>query len=255
MAHPYRTQSDTAGKTKMHNMVGAGAKGGWQNGNTAAAKGMLANNTPAGGEARVSGKKSETRLDKLARGGKSKSKKSPKVNIKIVAPNSGEPPISPVAAPIGPAGLSGLPPAPPPGIPPMGMRKRGGVAKRAEGGEVEEISPTQRAWERGEYDKTGTHMSREAIKNSKKGGDSGTKSAYKDGGKVTGSSYPKSIKPHVEVPTTGGTLDTEAQMKFLKRKRGGSAMKKYPITGGAEGGLGRIQLSHAQKRDRLARGS
>ena len=213
MAHPFKSQSDTAGKSKMHAMMGAGAKGGWQNGNADAAhdKMMISSSMKKHEtEMHAEGKKSGLRLDKHARGGKAKGKKSPKINIKIVS-NKGEPPIYPMMAPLGPAGLSGLPPAPPPGMPAgmpprgmMGMRKHGGKIKRA------------------------------------------------DGGKVTGSSYPKSIKFKPETPTTGGVLDTESQMKFLKRERGGAAMKKYPISGGAEGGLGRLQLSRNQKRARGA---
>jgi len=208
MAHPFKTQSDAAGKSKMHTMMGAGAKGGWQNGGSDIAqdKGMISSAMKKHEtEMHAKGNKSGSRLDKHARGGKAKGKKSPKINIKIVS-NKGEPPISPVAAPLGPAGLSGLPPAPPQGIPPglMGMRKHGGAAKRA------------------------------------------------DGGKVTGSSYPESIKPHKVTIPEGGLAHPEKGIQNIKRARGGAAMKKYPISGGAEGGTGRIQLAHAQKRARGA---
>ena len=106
------------------------------------------------GESKVEGKKSGGRLDKYARGGKTKGKHHhTNVNI-VVAPHGGPPPAS-GAAPAalgGPPGLppgGGLPPRPPmagppgmppggmppPGMKPPGMMKRGGRAY-AKGGKV-----------------------------------------------------------------------------------------------------------------------
>ncbi len=96
-------------------------------------------------EGKVSGHKSGSRLDKYARGGKTKGKHHTQVNV-IVAPHRGSP--SPGGAPAGagavpPPPLPGGPPpggpmpppgmgAPPPGMPPM---KRGGRAY-ARGGKI-----------------------------------------------------------------------------------------------------------------------
>lgn len=91
------------------------------------------------------------RLDRYARGGRTKAKKPGNVNVVVVAGGGQKPEPVPVPIPAGPppggpvAGL-GAPPMPPPGPPPgmpaglpPGMMKRGGVAKkRAAGGAVKD---------------------------------------------------------------------------------------------------------------------
>ncbi len=102
-----------------------------------------------GGEELVRGKKAGGRLDKMARGGIAKitpSKRKPHVAINVI--NASRPPrrglaIPPPIAPVGPLRPPGVVPPPGPGAPPMmggappmrppGM-KRGGLAKRQEGG-------------------------------------------------------------------------------------------------------------------------
>jgi hypothetical protein len=105
------------------------------------------------GEHKAPGKASGGRLDKYARGGRTKDKgHHTKINIVVAprgphpadgaaAPALGSPPLG--GGPIPPPGPPmagpppGLPPRPPIGGPPPGMMKRGGVVKKfAKGGEV-----------------------------------------------------------------------------------------------------------------------
>ena len=103
------------------------------------------------GETKAEGKKSGGRLDKYARGGKTKDKKGTHINIAVVNPHKdaapgvppagGPPGLPPGLPPGGPPGLPpggppGMPPGmPPPGMKPPGMMKKGGrVFKR--GGKV-----------------------------------------------------------------------------------------------------------------------
>jgi len=96
-------------------------------------------------ESKVEGKKSGGRLDKYARGGKTKGGHHTKINI-VVAPKGPHPadgaapagvlpPVGPGGPPMPPPGLGagpGGPPMPPPGMrPPM---KKGGRVKFARGG-------------------------------------------------------------------------------------------------------------------------
>lgn len=88
-------------------------------------------------DAKVHGKKSGGRLDKYARGGKTKGKHGNHVNIAIVAPHgAGQQGAAPAAPGVLPPPGGGLPPKPPmmpppgaggpPGGLPPGMMKRGG---------------------------------------------------------------------------------------------------------------------------------
>lgn len=96
----------------------------------------------------VEGRASGGRLDKLARGGRTKGKPSVVVNV-ISSKDAGGPPAMPPAPPPmpmppppPPGGPMGGPPGmggPPPG-PPGAMRRGGAVKKRAEGGSMGEPS-------------------------------------------------------------------------------------------------------------------
>jgi hypothetical protein len=92
------------------------------------------------GETKAEGKKSGGRLDKYARGGKTKDKKGTHINIAVVNPHkdaapgvppAGGPPGLPPGLPAG--GPPGLPPGGPPGMPPPGMKPPGMMRK---GGKV-----------------------------------------------------------------------------------------------------------------------
>lgn len=101
------------------------------------------------GETKAEGKKSGGRLDKYARGGKTKGKHGNHVNIAIVNPGKDQagampppggmpmPPPKPpmMPPPMPPGGPMGGPPGMPPGMKPPGMMKRGGRTY-ARGGKV-----------------------------------------------------------------------------------------------------------------------
>lgn len=142
MAHPYaRFNEKDAGKARAKHLTKAYAKGGKVHSDVAEDrklfKKMMAEHER--GEMKVEGKASGGRLDKFARGGKTKSGKT---NINIVIAPQGSPPApegaraAPVPIPVG-----GPPPMPPPGaggppMPPPGMMQRGGRAKMTAGAET-----------------------------------------------------------------------------------------------------------------------
>lgn len=145
MAHPFRKFNESdAGKARAKHLTKAYAKGGKVHSDAAEdrklIKKMMAEHER--GEMKVEGRASGGRLDKFARGGKTKSGKT---NINIVIAPQGSPPApggaraAPVPIPVG-----GPPPMPPPGaggpggppMPPPGMMQRGGRAKLTAGAET-----------------------------------------------------------------------------------------------------------------------
>lgn len=151
MAHPFQQhRADKVAKSRVHSMFKGLARGGKashsdEKEDRALFKKMM--NQHEKGEAKVEGRASGGRLDKLARGGKAKGKgkKGNHVNIAIVnpkggaeagaAPPPGGMPMPPPRSPLG--GSLGMPPGPPPGMPPKppGMMKRGGKVPMKGGGD------------------------------------------------------------------------------------------------------------------------
>lgn len=157
MAHPFAGHS--AQKTSKSRVGHIMKSGGVPHSDAAADKKLFKEliDKHEAKEMQVEGKLSHKRLDKYARGGRTKHKPSHQVNIAIVAPHGGRqadagatpggppPPLGalprpPVGGP--PGGLPpGLPPGGPPGLPPgmkpPGMMKRGGKVKGfARGGKL-----------------------------------------------------------------------------------------------------------------------
>jgi len=113
---------------------------------------LMAQQAAGGGDEQMPppGMKSGGRLDKYARGGRTKDKGATRINIVNVAPGDKSSPGVPGALPGGPmppppapppmaGGPPGLPPGGPPGLPPKppGMMKRGGKVKGfARGGKL-----------------------------------------------------------------------------------------------------------------------
>lgn len=162
MPHPYQQHREVhAGRKAAHMRCGGKmARGGKAHGDEAQdrklVKKMLSEHEK--NEYNVGGAVSGGRLDKMARGGKTKGKgkKGNHVNIAIVAPHGAPspdagaapggpmpmpPPRPPMGAPAGPPGLppGGPPMGGPPGMPikPPGMMKKGGrVGKYYTGGAI-----------------------------------------------------------------------------------------------------------------------
>lgn len=159
MAHPFAShRSDAVSKKRVGHLM----KSGGQPHSDVAADKKLFKELMAKHEAeemKAEGKKSGGRLDKYARGGRTKHKPSHQVNIAIVAPHGRHPtegaapggplPMPPPRPPLGaapglPPGLppggppvAGGPPGLPPGLRPPGMMKRGGAVKKfARGGKL-----------------------------------------------------------------------------------------------------------------------
>lgn len=155
MAHPFSQHAEhKASKSRVHSMFKHLARGGRASSPASAAPVVK---KATGGSVKhadmpVVGRASGGRLDKMARGGKTKGgkKHGNHVNIAIVNPKGGAeagaapalggaPPPSPLRPPMGPpmGAPPGLPPGGPPGMPPKppGMMKKGGRAY-ARGGKV-----------------------------------------------------------------------------------------------------------------------
>lgn len=145
MAHPYESsRADKVGKSRAGSFTKGYKLGGAVNAYKAG--GAVAPKKVSGGEVKVAGRASGGRLDKFARGGRSKGKHGTQVNIAVVQPKGGSP--SPDGAPAGgplpaPGGPLSMmppkpppPPMPPPGPPgkPPGMMKRGGKVTGQKGG-------------------------------------------------------------------------------------------------------------------------
>ena len=151
MANPFIGKAKSSSKSKYKNITGKDSSGqSHPDGGSDAKAAKFKNNSPS--EYKVGGAVSAPRLDKFARGGKTKGgKKGTHINIAVVAPGGksedkmagpgamppGMPPMMPkppMAMPPPGAGPGGPPPGMPPGMPP-GPMKRGGAAY-AKGGMV-----------------------------------------------------------------------------------------------------------------------
>ena len=151
MAHPYAAHREhKAGKARAHHISGLKSGGRAKHSDAAEDRKMIKHAVHAH-EAHMHGGKAKTRLDKFARGGKTKDKHHTQVNVAVVAPHhkspggAGAPPdlgaTPPAPPPVGgpPPGMGAPPPmgapmgGPPPGsgMPPM---KRGGRAYKSGGG-------------------------------------------------------------------------------------------------------------------------
>lgn len=147
MAHPYHAHREhKANKHRVKHVLGH-KRGGAAHSDAAEDRAMIRTAVHKH-EAHMHGGKSKTRLDKFARGGKTKGKHHTQVNV-IVAPHRGPPSAAGApagAGPVPPPSLPGGPPKPPMGMPPggpmpppggppgMGPMKRGGRAYKRGGG-------------------------------------------------------------------------------------------------------------------------
>lgn len=157
MAHPFASHREQVTSKKR---VGHVMKGGKQPHSDVVADKKLFSDLMAKHEAKEAGiahGKSKGRLDKYARGGRTKAKEGTRINIVNVAPSDksppdagaapgGPPPMAPPPPPApppmmaGPGMPPGLPPGGPmggpPGLRPPGLMKRGGRIKLARGGKL-----------------------------------------------------------------------------------------------------------------------
>lgn len=146
MANPFAGKAKSSSQSKYKSMLGKSSKGQTYDGQSQSKYFGSSGNVAGGENERVGGAKSKPRADKYARGGRTRSKGT-KININILGSNpQGEnralpPPLTPAAlgpaaamAPPGPSPVPGAMPgggAPP--MPPPGM-KRGGRVKKQDGG-------------------------------------------------------------------------------------------------------------------------
>ena len=160
MAHPFASHSENkVAKRRAGGMVKGFKRGGSVGHSDEAADRKLFKKMISEHDAKAPGRARGGRLDKFARGGKTKGKHGTQVNIAVVAPHGRHPadagapggaamapPKPPMMPPPGPppggppmGGPPGLPPGgmPPPGMRPPGMMNRGGkVGKFARGGKL-----------------------------------------------------------------------------------------------------------------------
>src|SRR5215510_1303106 len=211
--HPYREGGKSTAKTKFRNILGGKhqdkAKHTDAPEDAALIKSMLAQHDE---EMKPEGRKSGGRLDRYARGGRTKSPTT--VNV-IVAPGGGDkqplplplpaggppppppppmPPRPPMAGPPGPPGPAG-PPMPPPRLPPGGppmMRAHGG---RIQNRPKQILSDEEQAkfMERAHGGRAGSYISGDSGSNSlKRWANYARKNSYAKGGKVgEGHKFPK----------------------------------------------------------------
>ena len=137
MAHPYKVEADSTGKSKMSNMGGKSKSSGMLPNSDLNNQKKVQGSTSTSqheDQAAAPGYKSGGRLDRAKRGKSKKKMPMPP----IAPPDMSQVPPSPADAMAAQAG-AGSPPSPVP-APPM-MQKRGGAVKKADGGEVSATLP------------------------------------------------------------------------------------------------------------------
>lgn len=222
MAHPYSEhRQHKVERERAHHMTRGYASGGAVH-SDAKADAALIRHTVKKSALKADGGAVNPRMDRRARGGRTKAKKGTNVNV-IVAPHSTPPMLNtppggvpapiprppavspPMAPPAGMAGMPpGLPPGGPPGMPP-GIRRQGGRAY-ASGGTV--------VFREGR--KNGTQVQHSDGKNDGKNIGRGKPVTYATGGAIEAPGPGKAMGPKLEGGSGGGV----GRMEKARRARG-----------------------------------
>lgn len=277
MAHPYSEhRQQKVEHSRVASLTKGYAGGGGIHTDASADKKMIRGMVKSAA-LKAGGAQTKPRLDRYARGGKVGKKGSTTVNV-MISPSQQQPQPVPVPVPAGgpppaPPAPPAMPPRPPmgmmpPGGPPMpggapgmpGIRSTGGRAY-ASGGAVK----SGRAWEEGRQN--GTQVSHSPGKNDtskinktpalltrKRGGRADGGSVGKTGSGLSDDTlnamadrYRSGDRSVLQGLGRGaqGAANAQDIMQRVGRKKGGRA---YPLTGGADSGVGRLQKTKAQRK-------